>query len=73
MSYPPVEMEFHPQANQVEYVHPSTLDKEQRTASQALAERVVMSQSRWVVGRTLDDDDTLLINEVAPRPQTVAI
>ena len=41
VSYPPFEMEFHPQANQVEYVFtPSTLDKDQRTASQALAERV---------------------------------
>jgi len=72
VSYPPVEMEFHPQANQVEYVFtPSTLDKDQRTASQALAERVAHELNHvglLAVELFLDNDDTLLINEVAPRP-----
>ena len=72
VSYPPVEMEFHPQANQVEYVFtPSTLDKDQRTASQALAERVAHELNHvglLAVELFLDDDDTLLINEVSPRP-----
>ena len=72
MSYPPVEMEFHPQANQVEYVFtPSTLDKDQRTASQALAERVAHEFNHvglLAVELFLDNNDKLLINEVAPRP-----
>ena len=72
VSYQPVEMEFHKQANQVEYVFiPSTLDKKQRTSSQALAERVAHELNHiglLAVELFLNDDDTLLINEVAPRP-----
>ena len=72
VSYQPVEMEFHKQANQVEYVFiPSTLDKKQRTSSQALAERVAHELNHTgllAVELFLNDDDTLLINEVAPRP-----
>ena len=38
MSYRPVEMEFHPQANQVEFVFtPSTLNEKQLADSQKLA------------------------------------
>ena len=72
VSYPPVEMEFHPQANQVEYVFtPSTLQHEVSAESQQLAERVAHELNHvglLAVELFLDAKGKLLVNEVAPRP-----
>ena len=72
VSYSPVEMEFHPQANQVEFVFtPSTLNKKQMADSQKLAEQVAHRLEHvglLAVELFLNDEGKLLINEVAPRP-----
>jgi 5-(carboxyamino)imidazole ribonucleotide synthase len=72
VSYRPVEMEFHPQANQVEFVFtPSTLNERQLADSQRLAEQVAHGLEHvglLAVELFLNDEGTLLINEVAPRP-----
>ena len=72
VSYRPVEMEFHPQANQVEFVFtPSTLNKKQIADSQKLAEQVAHGLEHvglLAVELFLNDEGKLLINEVAPRP-----
>ena len=72
VSYRPVEMEFHPQANQVEFVFtPSTLNEKQLADSQKLAEQVAHGLEHvglLAVELFLNDEGTLLINEVAPRP-----
>ena len=72
VSYRPVEMEFHPQANQVEFVFtPSTLNKMQIADSQKLAEQVAHGLEHvglLAVELFLNDEGKLLINEVAPRP-----
>jgi len=72
VSYRPVEMEFHPKANQVEFVFtPSTLNEKQLTDSQKLAEQVAHGLEHvglLAVELFLNDEGTLLINEVAPRP-----
>ena len=71
-SYPVVEMEFHPTANQVEYViTPARIDQNVQKQAQNLAETV--AEKMQVVGLLavelfLMKDDVLLINEVAPRP-----
>lgn len=71
-TYPVVEMEFHPEANQVEYVIcPARIPEEVAQKAQAVAKKV--SESFGQVGllavelfQTQDDD--ILVNEVAPRP-----
>ena len=72
VSYRPVEMEFHPQANQVEFVFtPSTLNKKQIADSQKFAEQVAHGLEHvglLAVELFLNDEGKLLINEVAPRP-----
>lgn len=72
VSYRPLEMEFHPQANQVEFVFtPSTLNKRQLADSQKLAEQVAHGLEHvglLAVELFLNDEGKLLINEVAPRP-----
>ena len=72
VSYRPVEMEFHPKANQVEFVFtPSTLNEKQSADAQKLAEQVAHRLDHvglLAVELFLDEEDTLLINEVAPRP-----
>ena len=71
-AYPVVEMEFHPEANQVEYVicpariDPAVAKKAQETALQ-------VSKSFKHVGLLAvelfqTEDDEILVNEVAPRP-----
>ena len=71
-TFPVVEMEFHPEANQVEYVicpariEPSVADKARK-----LAEKV--SETFEHVGLLAvemfqTEDDRVLVNEVAPRP-----
>lgn len=71
-TYPVVEMEFHPEANQVEYVIcPARIEPEVAKKARAVAKQV--SEAFKHVGllavelfQTKDDD--ILVNEVAPRP-----
>lgn len=71
-TYPVVEMEFHPEANQVEYVIcPARVSDEIARKANAVALQV--SQAFEHVGLLavelfLTQDDTVLVNEVAPRP-----
>ncbi|SHH26354.1 5-(carboxyamino)imidazole ribonucleotide synthase [Winogradskyella jejuensis] len=71
-TYPTVEMEFHPEANQVEYVLcPARLPKEITDKAERLALKV--SEAFQHVGLLavemfLTKDDEILVNEVAPRP-----
>ena len=71
-SYPVVEMEFHPEANQVEYVIcPARIDDGIASKARKVAEQV--SQSFQHVGLLavemfLTGEDSILVNEVAPRP-----
>jgi len=70
--YPVVEMEFHPEANQVEYVLcPARISDE----IAAKAEQIALKTSEafehvglLAVELFLTQDDEILINEVAPRP-----
>ena len=71
-TYPVVEMEFHPEANQVEYVLcPARIPDEVAHKARTIALQV--AEALQVVGllavelfQTQDDD--ILVNEVAPRP-----
>ena len=72
MTYPVVEMEFHPVANQVEYVIcPARI--ENRLANKARAVALQVSEKIGHVGLLavemfLTEDNKILVNEVAPRP-----
>ncbi|RZJ71870.1 MAG: 5-(carboxyamino)imidazole ribonucleotide synthase [Flavobacterium sp.] len=71
-TYPVVEMEFHPEANQVEYVIcPARIDAAVADKARAIALKV--SQHFDHVGLLAvemfqTEDDEILVNEVAPRP-----
>ncbi|QKJ64903.1 5-(carboxyamino)imidazole ribonucleotide synthase [Flavobacterium sp. M31R6] len=71
-TYPVVEMEFHPEANQVEYVIcPARIDE--KVADKARAIALNVSQQFNHVGLLAvemfqTEDDEILVNEVAPRP-----
>lgn len=71
-TYPVVEMEFHPTANQVEYVIcPARIEENVAEKARKTAERV--SEAFEHVGLLAVEmfqtkDDEILINEVAPRP-----
>ncbi|MBE0391972.1 N5-carboxyaminoimidazole ribonucleotide synthase [Flavobacterium sp. PL0002] len=71
-TYPVVEMEFHPEANQVEYVIcPARIDD--KVAKKAIAIALKVSESFDHVGLLAvemfqTEDDEILVNEVAPRP-----
>jgi len=71
-TYPVVEMEFHPEANQVEYVIcPARIDDKVATKARAIALEV--SEKFHHVGLLAVEmfqtfDDEILVNEVAPRP-----
>lgn len=71
-AYPVVEMEFHPEANQVEYVIcPARIPNE--IAEKARTTAMVVSEAMQHVGLLaiemfLTKDDEILVNEVAPRP-----
>jgi 5-(carboxyamino)imidazole ribonucleotide synthase len=71
ISYPVVEMEFHPDANQVEYVIcPARVDKEVASGARQLALRVsdnLKHVGLLAVEMFLTQDDKILVNEVAPR------
>ena len=72
VAYPTVEMEFHPEANQVEFVLcPTRLGEDITKKAQAIALQV--SESFKHVGLLavelfLTETDAILVNEVAPRP-----
>ncbi|MGB5369595.1 MAG: 5-(carboxyamino)imidazole ribonucleotide synthase [Flavobacteriaceae bacterium] len=71
-TYPVVEMEFHPEANQVEYVIcPARIDG--KVAQRAIEIALKVSDKMKHVGLLAVEmfqtkDDTILVNEVAPRP-----
>lgn len=71
-TYPVVEMEFHPEANQVEYVIcPARIDDSVAEKARAVATQV--SEAFKHVGLLAVElfqtqDDEILVNEVAPRP-----
>jgi len=71
-TYPVVEMEFHPEANQVEYVIcPARIDE--KVAAKARAIALEVSEKFNHVGLLAVEmfqtqDDEILVNEVAPRP-----
>lgn len=71
-TYPVVEMEFHPEANQVEYVLcPARIDEVIAQKARAIAMQV--AEAFEVVGLLavelfLTADNEILVNEVAPRP-----
>lgn len=71
-TYPVVEMEFHPEANQVEYVLcPARLSPEMTKMAQDIAlkaSRAFNHVGLLAVELFLTEDDKILINEVAPRP-----
>ena len=70
--YSPVGMAFHPEANQVEYVYfPADISKEMTKKAHEITHKLVRA---WgyigllAVEFFVDNEDNLLINEVAPRP-----
>jgi 5-(carboxyamino)imidazole ribonucleotide synthase len=71
-TYPVVEMEFHPEANQVEYVIcPARIDE--KVAKKAVDVALKVSNAFSHVGLLAVEmfqtkDDNILVNEVAPRP-----
>ena len=71
-TYPVVEMEFHPTANQVEYVIcPARIEDHVAEKARAVAQKV--SESFEHVGLLAvemfqTEEDEILVNEVAPRP-----
>lgn len=71
-TYPVVEMEFHPEANQVEYVIcPARIDSDVAITARAIALKVSEHFNHvglLAVEMFQTQDDQILINEVAPRP-----
>lgn len=71
-TYPVVEMEFHPTANQVEYVIcPARIDDKVAEKARKLAENVSEAFNHvglLAVEMFQTKDDEILVNEVAPRP-----
>lgn len=72
LTYPVVEMEFHPEANQVEYVIcPARIDDKVAAKARALALNVSEKFNHvglLAVEMFQTQDNEILINEVAPRP-----
>jgi 5-(carboxyamino)imidazole ribonucleotide synthase len=71
-TYPVVEMEFHPEANQVEYVIcPARIDDEVAKKARAIALNVSQQFNHvglLAVEMFQTENDEILVNEVAPRP-----
>jgi 5-(carboxyamino)imidazole ribonucleotide synthase len=71
-AYPVVEMEFHPEANQVEYVIcPARISDDVAKKAEAVALKTSEAYNHvglLAVEMFQTQDDTILINEVAPRP-----
>ena len=71
-TYPVVEMEFHPEANQVEYVIcPARIEKQVAEKAQAIALKVSEAFNHvglLAVEMFQTESDEIIVNEVAPRP-----
>ncbi|MGI0107623.1 5-(carboxyamino)imidazole ribonucleotide synthase [Salinimicrobium sp. WS361] len=71
-TYPVVEMEFHPEANQVEYVIcPARIDAAVAEKARNVAEKVSKAYEHiglLAVEMFQTEEDEILVNEVAPRP-----
>lgn len=71
-TYPVVEMEFHPEANQVEYVIcPARISTKDALKAQKIALKVSQAFNHvglLAVEMFLTEDHDILVNEVAPRP-----
>ncbi|CAM4150202.1 5-(carboxyamino)imidazole ribonucleotide synthase [Flavobacterium weaverense] len=71
-TYPVVEMEFHPEANQVEYVIcPARINPEVADKARAIALNVSEKFNHvglLAVEMFQTEDDEIIVNEVAPRP-----
>eukprot|EP01089_Gocevia_fonbrunei_P013468 TRINITY_DN3461_c0_g4_i1.p1 TRINITY_DN3461_c0_g4~~TRINITY_DN3461_c0_g4_i1.p1 ORF type:complete len:385 (+),score=76.55 TRINITY_DN3461_c0_g4_i1:333-1487(+) len=71
-TYPVVEMEFHPEANQVEYVLcPARIDAKVAEKAQEIALQLsnkIKHVGLLAVEMFQTQDDKILVNEVAPRP-----
>ena len=71
-TYPVVEMEFHPEANQVEYVIcPARIDETIAQKARDIAEKVSNAFGHvglLAVEMFQTENDEILVNEVAPRP-----
>ncbi|MET0760170.1 MAG: 5-(carboxyamino)imidazole ribonucleotide synthase [Flavobacterium sp.] len=71
-TYPVVEMEFHPEANQVEYVIcPARIDEKVADKARTIALNVSEKFNHvglLAVEMFQTEDDEILVNEVAPRP-----
>ena len=71
-TYPVVEMEFHPEANQVEYVLcPARIPAEVAKKANEIALKISSTLKHvgiLAVEMFLTQDDKILVNEVAPRP-----
>lgn len=71
-TYPVVEMEFHPEANQVEYVIcPARIDNKVAQKARDVAEKVSKAFEHvglLAVEMFQTQEDEILVNEVAPRP-----
>ncbi len=71
-TYPVVEMEFHPEANQVEYVIcPARISDEVAQKAQKIALKVsekIQQVGLLAVEMFQTQEDEILVNEVAPRP-----
>jgi 5-(carboxyamino)imidazole ribonucleotide synthase len=72
VTYPVVEMEFHPEANQVEYViSPARIDPKVAEKAQLIALKVANAFKHvglLAVEMFQTKEDEILVNEVAPRP-----
>jgi len=70
--FPPVEMEFDTDANLVKYIYcPSFLDEDIQDKAKKLALQAIQaiaSPGIYAVEMLLTNDNTLIINEIAPRP-----
>ena len=71
-TYPVVEMEFHPEANQVEYVIcPARIEPDIATKARAVAEQVSRAFGHvglLAVEMFQTEEGDILVNDVAPRP-----
>ncbi|MDE3741535.1 5-(carboxyamino)imidazole ribonucleotide synthase [Maribacter polysaccharolyticus] len=72
ITYPVVEMEFHPEANQVEYVIcPARIDEKVAQKAREIALKVsdrIQHVGLLAVEMFQTHEDEILVNEVAPRP-----
>jgi len=70
--FPTVELSFHPQQNLVEYLFaPASITTQQDQQAQELAERVIVDLDMiglLAVEMFVDQDGSVMVNEIAPRP-----